>query len=412
LDVDEFKFSRDSFDAMRRQDNDGSCKTVNFTKPSIPAPYRDNDNLRDIWYGIGKIVFDTAGNVGTGCSECPDGPGCDEWYQVECTNQIHNFTDPDSKLLEEPFRVPVYERYRIQAPFEHVLIDSSQNNLYKWDANVDNKIPIQLSAWWFPSSRYDIDKRSVILLHGLTSMKGSSTMLVLASMLLKKGLSVMMFDFRNHGNSTIGNEYFSAGYDEAVDLSYVIKWLFDNKNIQPHNLGLMGVSLGCFTMMNYFTADYNSIIQMRPWDSIGAAQFRNFGLFAEGFRDLLESELVYQNFPATLVKSMGEDTRIFGETFLDIELFRALDDEGIDPTRSPFDKNNTKPYLWVYNLNDTRVQGTNRSAIDPAIVEPYFANRVNAKTVSYDCDHADEMWLFTDSVQEEVSTHFLTYLTP
>lgn len=92
--------------------------------------------------------------------------------------------------------------------------------------------------------------RIAIICHGYTCGKYSSMMY--AELFLKRGITVLTYDHRNHGLS--GKAHTSMGYYEKFDLQTVIDWCFEtygtNISIVAH-----GESMGAATVLSHLAID-------------------------------------------------------------------------------------------------------------------------------------------------------------
>jgi uncharacterized protein len=97
---------------------------------------------------------------------------------------------------------------------------------------------LKLSAWQFKKER---GKGTVLLFHGHGSSK--SKIMDEAMSIYAMGYSVLLTDFRAHGNS--GGNTCTIGYDEAID----VKTAYDHiKATGEKNIALWGISLGAATI--------------------------------------------------------------------------------------------------------------------------------------------------------------------
>lgn len=89
-----------------------------------------------------------------------------------------------------------------------------------------------------------------ILCHGYTCGKFSS--MVYAAMFLKKGITVLTYDHRNHGFS--GKAYTTMGYYEKFDLQAVVDWCYSEFGT---NLAIVthGESMGAATVLSHHAID-------------------------------------------------------------------------------------------------------------------------------------------------------------
>jgi len=107
---------------------------------------------------------------------------------------------------------------------------------------------ISLSSWWIPSD-VSADAPAVVIVHGLNSCKKASDILLAAGMLHRHGFSVLIFDMRNHGDSTVQNGRYGGGTKEYRDALGAWDWVVNTRGIAPAHVGMMGFSLGAATAL-------------------------------------------------------------------------------------------------------------------------------------------------------------------
>jgi dipeptidyl aminopeptidase/acylaminoacyl peptidase len=71
--------------------------------------------------------------------------------------------------------------------------------------------------------------------------------LIPAAFLHQADFNVVLFDLRDHGDSTVEDGLVSAGQREWRDVVAVWSWLQEEKGAEPQSIGLYGVSLGAGT---------------------------------------------------------------------------------------------------------------------------------------------------------------------
>lgn len=102
---------------------------------------------------------------------------------------------------------------------------------------------VRLRGWFLPSAGSDA---TVIMAHGFRSnrLQPSVPALGLAASLVGAGFNVLMFDFRNSGESD--GTVTTLGYDEVKDILGAVAWL---KEQYPgaDKIGLVGFSMGAVT---------------------------------------------------------------------------------------------------------------------------------------------------------------------
>ncbi len=94
----------------------------------------------------------------------------------------------------------------------------------------------RLAGWLAVGTR----DAAVVLLHGYRCDRRE--MLPHADMLLDAGFTVLLFDFRNRGES--GGDYVSLGYHEQDDVLAAIAHLKSRPDLRAASIGLLGISQG------------------------------------------------------------------------------------------------------------------------------------------------------------------------
>lgn len=89
-----------------------------------------------------------------------------------------------------------------------------------------------------------------IILHGWTRGKLSS--MVYAKYFLERGVSVLVYDHRNHGLS--GKAYTSMGYYEKFDLQTIIDWVYIKYDSKV-SIAIHGESMGASTAIAHLAID-------------------------------------------------------------------------------------------------------------------------------------------------------------
>jgi pimeloyl-ACP methyl ester carboxylesterase len=103
---------------------------------------------------------------------------------------------------------------------------------------------VGLAGWYIPAaSGADPTGPTVIVAHGWSDSK--SGMLERAAM-LHHAYNVVLFDFRNHGQS--GRSATTQGVREAGDVEAVVDWLETDKG--PEQIAVLGVSMGGASAVN------------------------------------------------------------------------------------------------------------------------------------------------------------------
>ncbi len=100
---------------------------------------------------------------------------------------------------------------------------------------------VTLSGWYIPGEG---ERPTIILVHGIGSMRSGAEAVDIASRLVGRGFSVLLFDLRGHGDSE--EAYISAGYFERHDVLGAFDFLI-KRGIPSERIGLLGFSMGAAT---------------------------------------------------------------------------------------------------------------------------------------------------------------------
>ena len=123
---------------------------------------------------------------------------------------------------------------------------------------------IRLAGWFIPAGAESLRKgATIVLVHGwpwnrlgesvtdaLATIDGSSPvdLLRLAAALHRDGFHVLMFDLRNHGDSS-AHIPVTFGVQEAKDLLGAIGYLNGRSDVDPERIGVVGFSMGANTLL-------------------------------------------------------------------------------------------------------------------------------------------------------------------
>lgn len=156
----------------------------------------------------------------------------------------------------------------------------------QWD-NATIDVPdedIELAAWVMESNA---SRPWVIFVHGIRSCKANHEVLIPAAWLHQADFNVVLFDLRDHGNSTVEDGLVSAGQREWRDVVAVWSWLQEEKDVDAASIGLYGVSLGAGTAAIAFEQERD--IQAMFLESTFSSMDK-----------ILKEELAFAGFPAFL----------------------------------------------------------------------------------------------------------------
>lgn len=143
--------------------------------------------------------------------------------------------------------VSIYVGWNLTHPAHSKIVD----NPYKYNLKYENikfnsqLDGIDLKGWWIPAQNNNIitdSKKTVIFAHGYKNARDLSTIhvLALAKRIAQEGYNVMLFDFRNSGQSA-GNVT-SVGLFETYDMLSAIQYAKTNK--KSDKISLLGWSMG------------------------------------------------------------------------------------------------------------------------------------------------------------------------
>ena len=117
---------------------------------------------------------------------------------------------------------------------------------------------VALAGWWVPAHGPVADPAdpgpAVILVHGLEGCRRDGENLLAAGMLHKHGIGVLLFDLRDHGDSTVVDGRYAGGSDEYRDVLGAWDYL-RSQGFPEARIGLIGFSLGAATAMIAFGED-------------------------------------------------------------------------------------------------------------------------------------------------------------
>ena len=188
-----------------------------------------------LYYFAGKQVYDVVAHTNTDC-----------WGNFD-----QNTPEQFAPLRNE---VPLNE----SANSENISSDIMEGlNQYWWPGFENATIEIEdeglmLSAWFLEQ---DESMPWIIFVHGIRGCKSSGSLLIPSGMLANAGFNVIVFDLRDHGESSIDDNRVSGGQDEWKDVITVFDWLIEEKGAQPDKIGLFGTSMGAGTVAIAFSLD-------------------------------------------------------------------------------------------------------------------------------------------------------------
>ena len=303
--------------------------------------------LVGIYFGIGWFAYGQAASV-----------PCEVWFG-EANNDPSNYTlgqkadwNPSEYFIEN------YEEVSIFA-------DSGE---------------IELKSWWVEN---DLSKPTIIFLHGVTSSKFSPDVLLPMGMLNKSGFNLLAIDFRDHGESTCEDGFYTAGQNETDDVVAAISWLKD-KGIKPSNIGLYGNSVGALValMTPAKSNDFGSIAVIDP---------------PVDFKTLVREEMIYQGLPTFL----WEPIHHYALVFKRINMLKDIPKEALE-------KGNKQPLLIFTGVQSDRVLAHHSDDL----VEIAIRNEIEYTIYKYDdMGHTQILYFYEEEYAQKLTEFYLTTLS-
>ncbi len=154
--------------------------------------------------------------------------------RVIANDKLYQREIEEGRLTDETYQSWQKEDFKIRSRYGYDLSCQLINNEISKEQflNPDNKLKI------------------AVICHGYTCGKYSSMMY--AEMFLKKGITVLTYDHRNHGLS--GKAFTTMGYCEKFDLQTVLDWCYTEYGT---NLAIVthGESMGGATVLSHHAID-------------------------------------------------------------------------------------------------------------------------------------------------------------
>ena len=209
-------------------------------------------------------------------------------------------------------------------------------------------------------------------------------MLTVAGMLHQQGFNVLLFDQRDHGDSSIEDGRVSIGTKEYRDVIATVDWLINEQNIAAERIGLYGESMGAGTAAMAFGMDQR--IQSVVLDN--------------GYLDLqvlIYEELQYQGFPTWLAPGAIWAATLFGGESL------------LDPAPSlAFTNHHNRPMFAIHGTADTRVL-PHHTADMAVLAQQQGANLIT--WFAEDAVHSGVKYLYPQEFSNRVSAFFANSLS-
>ena len=228
---------------------------------------------------------------------------------------------------------------------------------------------IELNSWWVEN---DLSQPTIIFLHGVTSSKFSPDVLLPMGMLNKSGFNLLAIDFRDHGESTCEDGFYTAGQNETDDVVAAISWLKD-KGINSSNIGIYGSSLGGLValMTPAKSDDFGSIAVIDP---------------PVDFKTLVREEMAYQGLPTFL----WEPIYHYAGIFKGVNMLKDIPEEALA-------KGNKQPLLIFTGLMNERVQPHHSDDLVSIAIQNNIQYDIHKYT---DMNHTQILYFYTEEYSE------------
>ena len=294
------------------------------------------------YFGVGWFAYGQAASV-----------TCEVWFE-EANNNPSNYTlGQKADWNPSEYFIQNYEEVSIFA-------DSGE---------------IELKSWWVEN---DLSKPTVIFLHGVTSSKFSPDILLPMGMMNKNGFNLLAIDFRDHGESTCEDGFYTAGQNETDDVIAAISWLKD-KGIKPSNIGIYGSSLGGLValMIPAKSNDFGSIAVIDP---------------PVDFKTLVREEMEYQGLPTFL----WEPIHHYALVFKRINMLKDIPEQALE-------KGNKQPLLIFTGVQSDRVL----SHHSDDLVEIAIQNEIEYSIHKYDdMGHTQILFFYEEEYAQKLTDFY------
>ncbi|RYZ98681.1 MAG: alpha/beta fold hydrolase [Moraxellaceae bacterium] len=164
--------------------------------------------------------------------------------------------------------------------------DYGANNYETLQLNGDDAAVI---AGWYIAPTQQPGK-VIVLIHGSGYDRRGTDFY--ARILIKQGYGILMYDLRNHGESSGSANTFNRLDKMQSDLGRVLVYLQSEKHIEPQRIGVVGISLGGFATLN-LPADIINRIGPLWLDGIRSDNFGTYtaeNMFINTAKQLFDSQ--------------------------------------------------------------------------------------------------------------------------
>ncbi len=170
--------------------------------------------------------------------------------------------------------------WKLMHPKRRPVLDSPASlNLYYEDITFRSRDQkVELKGWFIPAVQ--TPKMTIIFAHGYRAnrLQESVSFLEIAKQFVHRGYNVLLFDFRNCGQS--GGHLTTVGYDEKQDVLGAIDWC---KSRHPVPIGLVGYSMGAASSLLAAAEckDVAGIIADSSFSNLNSYLFNHFSVWSK-----------------------------------------------------------------------------------------------------------------------------------
>lgn len=162
---------------------------------------------------------------------------------------IYTYLFPVAILTPQPYPI-TRSPAELQVTYQDIVLRPADEDL-------------ELAAWWMPAAQ---PRANLVFVHGAGSNRHSEFFKSMAfyADLVARGISVLAFDLRNHGDSETATGRHTFGLAEKADAIAAVDWVRHNAPGLP--LYAMGISMGGATLIHAAAAgaDIDGLIFLDP----------------------------------------------------------------------------------------------------------------------------------------------------
>jgi fermentation-respiration switch protein FrsA (DUF1100 family) len=236
--------------------------------------------------------------------------------------------------------IAVYVGWSLTHPDRQKLSDSPDKlGIHYHQVEFQSRTKDVTLKGWFLTGTEPLTGMTIIIAHGYNTnrLQMSAQGIKLAKSLVERGYNVLMFDFRNSGES--GGSLTSVGYFEKHDLLGAVDWVKARQS--GDKIGIIGFSMGAVVALIAAAEDPSvaGVVADSPFGNLKAYLEENLPVWSN-----------LPNFPFTPL-ILNIMPRLTG-----------IDPNGVDAL-SAVDNVYPRPVLFIHSVNDRSIPVTNSEAM-------------------------------------------------